>query len=62
VENGVHILLADTADEFAAAVVSLLHSAELRVELGSHAQMLVGERHDWQAIIPAVESVYDLES
>jgi len=59
VENGVHILLADTAAEFAAAVVSLLHNAELRAILGSRAQMLVREGYDWQAIIPAVESVYE---
>jgi glycosyltransferase involved in cell wall biosynthesis len=62
VEDGVHILLADTAAEFAASVVSLLHNAELRARLGSRAQMLVRERYDWQAIIPAVESVYKNES
>ncbi len=58
VEDGVHILLADTAAEFASAVISLLRDEGQRAELGARGKALVRERYDWQAIIPEVEAVY----
>ena len=52
VRDGEHLLLADTPDAFAAAVLSLLHDAPLRERLGEAAYHFVAEHYDWDALFP----------
>jgi glycosyltransferase involved in cell wall biosynthesis len=58
VEDGEHLLLADTAAEFAEAVIRLLRDPALRTTVGKRGAQLVADHYDWQAIIPRVEAVY----
>lgn len=58
VDNGVHLLLANTPSEFAGAVLQLLRNPTRRRELGENAARLVQQHYDWKAIIPALERVY----
>jgi len=48
-----HLLIADGADAFAAAVLHLLHDPTLRQRLADNAYALVRERYDWSAILPS---------
>lgn len=48
-----HLLIADSADAFAAAVLRLLHDPALRQRLANNACQLVRERYDWSAILPS---------
>jgi sugar transferase (PEP-CTERM/EpsH1 system associated) len=50
VEHDVHLLLADTGPEFAAAVRHLTSSAETRSRLSQSARALVCRTYDWSAI------------
>ena len=52
------MVLADTPDAFAAAVVGLLGSPEQREKLGRAGRRFVEERYDWSVIVPQVEAVY----
>lgn len=45
-----HVLIADTAQQFAAALVELMGNAELRRELGRAARQLVCDSYRWDAI------------
>lgn len=58
IEHGRHMLLADTEQSFAKAVIALLSDQNLRQALGENAARLVRERYDWEVIIPQVEKVY----
>lgn len=49
-EDGVHLLIADTAAELAAGTLRLLDDGDLRARLTANARRLVEQRHDWQAI------------
>ena len=49
---GTDILLADTADEFATAVVDLLHNQTQRQHLAQAAYELVANHYDWPVIMP----------
>jgi glycosyltransferase involved in cell wall biosynthesis len=49
-EDGRHVLVADTADTFAAATERLLGQPELRARLGAAGRQVVRERYDWRAI------------
>jgi sugar transferase (PEP-CTERM/EpsH1 system associated) len=53
------LLLADDPEDFAAAVVSLLNSAERREALGRAGRAFVEARYDWRAIVPLVEAAYE---
>jgi glycosyltransferase involved in cell wall biosynthesis len=59
ITDGEHMLLADTPDEFAAAVTSLLVDPDRRAALGRHASEFVRQYYDWHTIIPAVEAIYE---
>jgi len=48
-EDGRHLLLADSPEDFAAAVNRLLEDGELRARLGRAGQLLCQERYTWQA-------------
>jgi glycosyltransferase involved in cell wall biosynthesis len=50
VEDGVHLLLAGTAGEFAAQVLRVLGSPELREDLKRNAARLVAEKYEWSLI------------
>lgn len=50
VEDGAHLLLADTAEEFAAKTVMLLQDRRLRSRLAVNGRRLVEERYDWSVI------------
>jgi sugar transferase (PEP-CTERM/EpsH1 system associated) len=58
VTSGREMLLADSAGEFAAAVVTLLGDTQRRWALGEAAAKLVSANYDWEAIIPRIEKVY----
>jgi glycosyltransferase involved in cell wall biosynthesis len=55
VVHGRHLLLADSPDEFAAAVIRLLRSRDLRSELGAAARALVVDHHDWGAVAQSLD-------
>jgi glycosyltransferase involved in cell wall biosynthesis len=50
VKDGQHLLLADTAETFAAQVVRLLNSAGLREDLARNGSQLAAQRYDWSQI------------
>jgi glycosyltransferase involved in cell wall biosynthesis len=50
---GKHLLVADTPQDYAAAVVRLLAEPALAAELADNAYALVRERYDWQALMPS---------
>jgi glycosyltransferase involved in cell wall biosynthesis len=57
-ENNIHLLLANTREQFAAAVERLLISEEDRVRLLNAARNLVKERYDWAAVGTALWRIY----
>lgn len=58
VRDGENILLADTSETFAQAVVRLLHDPALGERLRSNGRAWVEERYNWQRIYPAWDGVY----
>jgi len=58
VREGRELLLADRADQFAAAVIGLLRDPERRRALGEQAAAYVRAHHDWSSIIPDLLAVY----
>ncbi|MEZ5395143.1 MAG: glycosyltransferase family 4 protein [Bryobacterales bacterium] len=50
--DGEHLLIADTAPDFAAATLRLLGDEDLRRRLSENAQALVRETYDWPVILP----------
>jgi glycosyltransferase involved in cell wall biosynthesis len=58
VTDGESALVADTAGEFASAVVTLLGSEGLRRRLATRGFELVRKRYEWSAIGEQMENVY----
>lgn len=52
VQNGEHLLIADTPQAFADAVICLLKDPALRRRLTDNAYQLVREKYDWAVIMP----------
>lgn len=50
VEDGVHLLIADSPDKFAEQVLRVLRSAELREKLSRNAARFVAEKYEWSQI------------
>jgi glycosyltransferase involved in cell wall biosynthesis len=50
VQSGENILLADTPNDFADSVVSLLRDANERRRLGTSARALVQEKYSWPRV------------
>ena len=48
--DGVHLLIADTPEEFARETIRLLREPKLRSTLAANARRLVVENYDWQQI------------
>jgi sugar transferase (PEP-CTERM/EpsH1 system associated) len=58
VADGRELLLADTPEDFAMAVVKLLRGPEWRAKLGQAGRRFVEQQYDWRAIVPRLEVVY----
>ena len=56
--DGGNILLADDADSFTAAVLTLLRDEALRTRLGSAARETAERRYSWQAIGSIIDELY----
>lgn len=59
VEEDRHAVVAQTPDEFAAAVEALLTDPERRGRLGRNARTLVKSDHDWATIVERLGAFYD---
>jgi len=59
VEHGKHLLIADTPEEFAKAVVSVLRDSSLADILGQNARQLVCERYSCEVVGKKLLSVYE---
>jgi sugar transferase (PEP-CTERM/EpsH1 system associated) len=57
-ENGRDVLLADRPDEFAAHVVALLASGELRRTIGGNARAIVRHLYGWDKIAATLENYF----
>jgi len=57
--GGKHFLLADTCEEFAQAVISLLENPALRCSLEEAGRQLVLTRYDWSIVHYTLQEVYD---
>lgn len=53
VQSGEHLLIADSPQEFTAAIKQLLNDAELRQQLAANAYRLVAKKYDWAAVMPS---------
>jgi len=58
VTNGQELLLADTPEAFADAVVALLQNPDRRTSLGQAARRFVQTGYDWPVLIPRLEVAY----
>jgi polysaccharide biosynthesis protein PslH len=58
VRDGEHLLVADTADGFAARVVRLFAEPELGAELGAAGRALMAERYSWHYAGERLEELY----
>lgn len=58
VTNGKELVIANSAAEFASAVLKLLDNAEKRMELGERARAMA-QAYDWQRVTPRFDSVYE---
>lgn len=57
-EHGIHVLLADTPEDFAQKIVDLNSDAELCRTLMENARELVTQRYGWEAAALRMEKVY----
>lgn len=57
-DHGKHLLVADTAEEFASAVWNLLANPAQRMELGYGGRSVVETRYDWRAVAESFEWLY----
>ncbi|MFN2111441.1 MAG: glycosyltransferase, partial [Anaerolineae bacterium] len=56
---GEHLLTADTAEAFAAAVLALLRDPEARARMGSAGQRFIQTHYDTEAAIAQWEAAFD---
>jgi glycosyltransferase involved in cell wall biosynthesis len=56
--EGHEVLIRDTAEEFAAAVVWVLGDADLQARLANNARRLAQQHYDWQVALKKMEVVY----
>lgn len=59
VENGTHLLIADSPLEFAKLIIELLKNKELRQKIGAQARQLVCEEYAWPKIQATLLRVFD---
>jgi len=53
-----HLLIADRAETFAAAVLRLIADPDLGARLGAAGRAHVAAHYDWKAIVPRLEAAY----
>ena len=58
VQPGREMMIADSGNDFAGAVIELLRSEGRRRQLGERAFTFVSATYDWKAIVPNLEQVY----
>jgi len=58
VQDGRHLLIADTPEEFAQATLRLLNDKSLADELGRNGRQLVQSTYDYRAACRPLENVY----
>jgi len=51
-ENGVHLLIADTAEAFADATLRVMHEPALRKRLVDNGLALVRSKYSWEHVMP----------
>jgi polysaccharide biosynthesis protein PslH len=59
VRDGEHLLIANNASDFAAAVNRLLGDAALRAQLGAAGRAYVQQHFDWASIVARLEAGYE---
>lgn len=57
-QPGKHLLVADTPQDFAEAVVRLIREPDFGRELARQGRERLLERYDWRAVYPAMEAAY----
>ncbi len=57
VSNGVEMMLADDANQFADAIIALLRDSQKRSAMGENA-LRFAWRYDWREIVPKLEHIY----
>ena len=57
-EPGREVLVADSPQEFAEAVISLLEKFELRKEIARSGRNLVERDYDWQVVLQGMDEIY----
>jgi glycosyltransferase involved in cell wall biosynthesis len=57
--TGRHVLVAETSNAFADAVVTLLRDPDLAARIGRSAREYVAAHHSWEASAQRVESIYE---
>jgi polysaccharide biosynthesis protein PslH len=58
VRDGSDVLVRDTPEAFADAVVRLIESRSLRRQIGESANALATARYDWRVLVPKLEELY----
>ncbi|HXV98314.1 MAG TPA: glycosyltransferase, partial [Anaerolineae bacterium] len=58
IQNGKNMLIADTAQDFAQAVIRVLKEPALASRLGRNGRRAVVEKYNWRAIYTAWNEVY----
>jgi glycosyltransferase involved in cell wall biosynthesis len=50
--DGTHLLIADSPDDFAEAVVRMMNEPQLRQKLIEEAYRFIQNKYDWDVILP----------
>jgi polysaccharide biosynthesis protein PslH len=58
VENGKHLLIADTPSEFAQAVIRLIENKDLAEDISLNGRKLIAEKYDYRISLSRLESIY----
>ncbi len=57
-ENGRNVLVADTPEQFAADIVTLLKNPELRLRLGTEGRRVAEQYYDWETSARQLDALY----
>lgn len=57
-EDGVEVVVKDTAEDFAGAVVQLIQETELQTSLAENARILAQSRYDWREALKNMQAIY----
>ena len=57
-QDGANILIADTAEQFAAAVLKLLGDASLYARISQAGRQTIKQRYHWQTTYQAFDAIY----